>query len=255
MYFTLSKLLPSLIMPYSLLFYVLILALIFVYKKKFLVLKRLLWITVLVFYGLSLPIFSAWHSKGDFKKWENYSLPNDTTDAVVVLGGFMTPDSLFGYGVEAPFDRLLAGIRIQKSGKARFLVLSGGVSEGEERKPESEYMYLFIKEFTSIPDSTIILETQSTTTYENAIFSRDIFEKRNLSKRIYLVSSASHLDRASELFKNEGFQVIPVPVDLPQSSVRGSSFPFTFIPSPISLIYWSKVYRESLGYYFYKIYS
>lgn len=255
MYFTLSKLLPSLIMPYSVLFYLLILALVLVYKKNFLALKRLLWITILVFYGLSLPILSTWHSEDDFKQWENYTLPSDTTDAVVVLGGFMVPDSIFNYGVEAPFDRLLAGIRMYKSGKARFLVLSGGVAEGEIRKPEAEYMHLFIKEFTSVPDSVIILEKQSTTTYENAIFTKYIFEKRNLSMRIYLVSSASHLDRATELFTNEGFEVIPIPVDLPYSTNLGRSFPFNFIPSSHSLIYWSKVYRERLGYYFYKIYN
>lgn len=253
MYFTLSKLLPALIMPYSLLFAILGLVWWMLKRDKINQAKITILCTITSLYLFSLPYFSERHKHAELDSWQDFTLSTDTVAAAVVLGGFMEPDSLFGYGLGASVDRLLAGVRLVKSGKASYLVLSGGVSPLEERPPEALLMLDFIQEFQLLPDSVIHLEKQSTTTAENAVFSAQLFDSLQITKRIYLCTSVSHMKRARELFEQEGFQSLAVPVDFPQKQRSFDRFPFYLIPSLHSLNYWSLTFREWLGYWFYKL--
>jgi uncharacterized SAM-binding protein YcdF (DUF218 family) len=253
MYFTLSKLLPALIMPYSLLFAFLLLLRLLIKKGKIKQAASSLLFLAIVLYLLSLPYLSERHKHAELELWNGYQIPQDTVSVAVILGGFMEPDSIYGYGLGASADRLLAGIRLVKAGKASFLLLSGGVSPLENRPPEADLMTDFIQEFQLLPDSLLIIENHSTSTFENARFSAQILDSLQLSKHVYLCTSVSHMKRATELFKQAGFSPIPIPVDFPQKQRSFDRFPFYLVPSLHSLNYWSSLYREWLGYWFYKI--
>jgi uncharacterized SAM-binding protein YcdF (DUF218 family) len=183
------------------------------------------------------------------KEWMNYKLPEVQTDAVIVLGGFMDTDSLFGYGVGTAFDRLLTGIRLVKQNKASLLVLSGGKSDfmDESYPAESELMLQFIREFNLLPDSVILLEKKSQNTVENALYTRELQEQHQFSKNIYLVTSATHLSRATLLFTQQGFNVNGVPVDLPYNKYTEAPFLLRLIPDVVNMQYWGGQFREWMG--------
>ena len=63
-----------------------------------------------------------------------------------------------------------------------------------------------------IPDEAIWREDQSRNTRENAIYSREFLQQKDID-RIALVTSASHMPRALALFEAQGFDVVPMPTD------------------------------------------
>ena len=60
-----------------------------------------------------------------------------------------------------------------------------------------------------VPREAIVIEGQSRTTYENAIETKRLLGAAS----VLLVTSASHLPRATALFAKQGFHVTPVPCD------------------------------------------
>ena len=121
-------------------------------------------------------------------------------DAIVVLGG-------------VGFDRLLYGIRLLRAGRAPLLVLSGGIvpSRIGTDMTEAARMRRLAIEFGVTP-KMILVEERSRNTRENALFTRQLLEKRG--KKILLVTSAGHMLRAAAVFRNQQLEVIPVPTDL-----------------------------------------
>jgi len=255
MYFTLSKLLPALIMPYMVLFWILFGSLILLYQKKIKSVISLLSISTFALYFLSLPYFSSLHQSSEIDKWHSYLLPNDTVDVAIVLGGFMSPDPFFGYEVDAAFDRLLTGIRLIHQKKARFLLLCGGSANKDSSIFKAEVLLMkdFIHEFSMLPDSLLLIESKSVNTFENARFSKQLLSDLHLSNHIYLVTSYNHQKRATQLFELQGFEVIQVPIDIPIQKQWTSQFPFYLLPNLNALNYWSSIYREWLGTVWYSL--
>lgn len=153
-------------------------------------------------------------------------------DAVVVLGG-----GVMGKGSLRPSDQL-TGLSLQRTlcgvdrfaeGRAPRLVLSGGDATifGEGPKEAVEMQRLAIR--LGVPETAILLDDQSRTTYENAVG-----VKRALGQAsILLVTSASHMPRAAALFRKQGFEVTPAPCTYQVRDWPGfwtDLDPFDFIP-------------------------
>ena len=96
-------------------------------------------------------------------------------DTIIVLGG----DS----------ERLPYGIKLYKSNYSNKIIISGG-DISKKQILES-----------GVPLNDIILENKSTTTYENAKFSREIMLRNNFKSAI-VVSSPYHMRRTSLIFGN-----------------------------------------------------
>ncbi len=127
-----------------------------------------------------------------FFTWEVFSLKpkQATTDAVVVLAG--------GKG------RIEEGIRLYRAGGGAALYLIGVNPSVRKRD--------LVKEK---PDEEIILEKQSTTTLENAIYARDLLGKRDV-RSLQLITSRYHMLRAELIFRNllsKDIAIYPHPVD------------------------------------------
>lgn len=242
-------------MPYTLIFIVLGLILYLLKRGAYKKVRFVTWFSLVSLYLLSLSYFSERSKLSDLAGWEGFKPANDTVDVAIVLGGFMESDSIFTYGVGGAFDRLLAGIRMVKRGQAKHLLLSGGLSPFENPPAEALLMKAFIDEFQLLPDSLILLETNSSTTFENAAYSAEILDSLHLSKTVFLCTSVNHMNRSKEHFENKGFTVLPVPVDFPVRHRSFERFPFYLIPNPHSLIYWSNTFREWMGYWFYRIFT
>jgi uncharacterized SAM-binding protein YcdF (DUF218 family) len=133
-----------------------------------------------------------------------------TADAVVVLGG----GSQYGWlnrpnvrPEDLESSRLAAGARVWLAGRAPVVILSGGGVRGisEARRMASAIVRL------GVPDSVLLLEERSRDTRDNAQFTAELVQPQGV-RTILLVTSSLHMPRAALLFREAGFQVVPVPV-------------------------------------------
>jgi uncharacterized SAM-binding protein YcdF (DUF218 family) len=151
----------------------------------------------------------------------------DRIDGILVLGGAVDPRMSLSSG-EPAFNssvaRVLAGVALaRKYSKAR-LALIGGEGEvfpvgfAEARATEG-----FVLE-EGIAASRLILEEQSRSTHENAVFAWDLIRPGRAENWV-LVTSAYHMPRAVASFRAMGWPVIPYPVDFkvdPSAGLRAN---------------------------------
>ena len=168
----------------------------------------------------SMPATNNWvvgQVEGPWRPVAIEDLPE--LDVAVVLGGGVAPgkDSVCCPDLEDGADRVWLGSRLQLSGKAKLLLLSGGA--GGNGRSEAQGMRVFAYALGVAPEH-ILLEETSRNTAENARFSAELLRERGVG-RVLLVTSAMHMARAKVFFEREGIKVIPVATDYRQTSVRG----------------------------------
>jgi uncharacterized SAM-binding protein YcdF (DUF218 family) len=171
-----------------------------------------------------------------------------SADAIVVLGGGMA-------GVEPPrlhpdlglaADRIWHAARLHKAGKAPVVVLSGGAgwARSGDKQPEAGAMSEFLQDL-GVPKSSILLESESRNTYENALCTKRLLDARS-EKKILLVTSALHMRRAEAIFRSLGFEVVPAATDY-EIADESKLTPLLWMPDAISLDGGSRALKEYLG--------
>lgn len=140
--------------------------------------------------------------------------------AIVVLGGVDRGDVHFGTlpDLHHAADRLIYGAKLFQTGKAPLVVLSGGSRDDE--RPEAERMR-DIMHVIGIPDEALLLERNSRTTEENAVYAAALLGNKGI-ERVLLVTSGYHMIRAQRWFEKQGFDVIPAPTDFQVMLVKPS---------------------------------
>lgn len=173
-----------------------------------------------------------------YRPLENaYPAPQEIkVDAVVVLGG-----GSYRTGVlrEDSMKRLLAGFLLHKKENIP-VVLSGGSPPGS--LPEAEVMKQLLVEL-GVDEKSIITEVRSRDTRENALYVKEICERRSY-KKVALVTSAYHMPRAVETFRSAGVDVVPYPTDFKQDKRYNL---YSFAPRMSVLHDSYKALREHLG--------
>ena len=172
---------------------------------------------------LSLRFFANFLLEPLERPYNHAFVPVKDVKAVVVLSGGSLPGSANLPLDSSAFKRLIFGLMIAKKLDLP-LVFSG--SQGREEYDEAFAVKKSIKqmeEFLGIkfPVSEhikngfcVVFEDKSLDTYQNAEFSKKLFEKEGIKNpKIYLVTSAFHMKRSTLLFKHEGFRVIPAATD------------------------------------------
>ena len=165
-----------------------------------------------------------------------------TIKIVVVLGGGHTSDPelpLLSQINTSPLVRLMEGIRIYKKYPGAKLLLSGGGAF--DPVSEAEVMARVAREM-GVPESDIILETESKDTRDEAMFIKPIVGK----EPFVLVTTASHIPRSMALFKKLGMNPIPSPIDHSVKDGQGLS-PSSFFPSTGNLRKTELAIHEYLG--------
>jgi len=133
-------------------------------------------------------------------------------DAIVVLaGGLLQPGTLRPTADLSSYsrNRTTCGVDLYQQGLAPKLVFTGGsgnpfkaaLKDAPEMKRWAERL--------GVPKEAMLIEELSRTTYENATETKRLLGPAS----ILLVTSASHLPRATALFEKQGFHVTPVPCD------------------------------------------
>lgn len=170
-------------------------------------------------------------------------------DAIVVLGGGVDPISpprLYP-DLALGSDRMWHAARLYKAGKAPYLIVSGGFGfkPNEETGPESEAMAVFLKDL-GVPESAILLESESRNTRENAQCTKKLLEQHGM-KTILLVTSSMHMRRALALFKAAGIEVTPAATDYEIIDHPTQPLFIRLLPDARSLEGASRAFKEYLG--------
>lgn len=113
--------------------------------------------------------------------------------------------------VDESGDRLIYAAYLYHQGKAPFVLLSGGGMTWYAPDTDGPGMDALLQ-ILGVPKKAIIIESASRNTYENALFSHKILEKRAIDT-IILVTSAMHMPRTASLYAKQGFDIIPAPTD------------------------------------------
>jgi len=113
-------------------------------------------------------------------------------------------------------ERLITTLEYAQEYKEPKIIVTGGQGPGETI-PEAEAMKKFLVQ-KGIPESRIVKEDKSTSTFENIKFSRDIIETIDEREdiKILVVTSDFHILRTKMLAKRLGFTVYGLPAETPE---------------------------------------
>jgi len=170
-------------------------------------------------------------------------------DAVLVLGGFMSPTKEVGLVQEwsEAVERFEAGVALARVGKAEKLLFTGDPrgSEGSTARREAIAR--------GVEESRVLVIGQVGNTQDEADQFRR-FAKQQGFKRVILVTSAFHLPRAMHQFRNAGVELVPFPVDY--RGLPNKFLPYMdWIPSASGLSKTELALRETYGLVFYKVFG
>lgn len=204
-YFVKQSLLP----PVSL--FVLLAIVLGLYERKKLLAKRLAWTLLVMGFCLCTKIVSdglaALAERVPAVTLEE--VERFQGDCIVILGGGVYLDSVEFSGAARPsrstLERLNYGHYLARHTKLPVLV-SGGFGENTVQS-EAQVMATTLRSW-GLTD--LLEENDSRNTDENAKLSAKILLKEN-SKRVILVTSASHMSRAAYAFRETGLEVLPAP--------------------------------------------
>jgi len=254
MFLFLSKFLPLLFYPLGIVCILLLISLFFRKQQR---LQRASIIFALIVIFISS---NRWVSLGLARSLEWQYLPPDdvpVTDVIVVLGGGTEANQYPRTGVEinGAGDRLLTAARLYHQGKASHILLSGGYIDWfDSRTSSPAFEMKEILKALGIPEEALWLETESQNTYENALYTRQILEQKNI-KKIILVTSAMHMPRSVKLFEHQGFEVIPYSSDFSVTDVKWAELStpdlivqiFNLLPNSSNLSQTTSALKEYIG--------
>lgn len=167
----------------------------------------------------------------------------------VVLGGMASENRETGEIQYFPsIDRLLKGIELFRKGMVEKILITGGSGLlSDQEVKEAETLKKFCINF-GIPDSVIILETESRNTYENALFTKKII---GINDSILLITSTFHMRRSLAIFNKQEFRSIPIQAD-PLALVNYTPDDY-FLPKADPLMKWNLLIKEMVGYVAYRL--
>lgn len=134
-------------------------------------------------------------------------------DVLIVLGA----ESMNDFMGMSSYWRSVYAVRTWRQGGFRWVVLSGGTSNGGQ--PIAEQMRDFLV-CQGVPASAILLEDKSRDTHENAVYTARLLS--NVPGRKVLLTSDYHMFRAYRAFKKAGLNVEPRP--FPESLKRAGNW-------------------------------
>ncbi len=207
--------------------------------------KRLFISSAVVFVVFSSPlIFNL------FARQWNYP-PQSTADkqtysCAILLGGFASEDANGNGYFNPACDRFIEAIRLKNTGKVGNILMTGGnASLNPDGFREGDWVKTQFKQL-NIPDTNVLIESNSRNTFENAAFSKKLIESKGLKPPYLLVTGAFHMRRALYIFKKAGLTVIPYPTEY--NDVYGHFSVEELVPNVVILASWNTYVKEIVGY-------
>ncbi|WP_183650951.1 YdcF family protein [Brucella daejeonensis] len=168
-------------------------------------------------------------------------------DGIVVLGGYMNGDinaGRKGFELNSAADRIFEAIRLARLYPDARVVISGGKGGFfEETVPEADSTHQMLGDL-GFSGERYIYENKSRNTVENALFSKALAQPKP-GETWLLVTSAYHVPRAVGCFRKADFDVVAWPVDY---KTRAREYFRIYLESPNdALSRFSVAMREWVG--------
>ena len=215
MFFYLSKIFTSLLLPST------IILVLLVCGAGLLLLGRApLWSRRLLLAGVGLLLVCGLSPLGNLmvlpleQQFERPELPR-TAAGIIILGGFESTGITRArrqLSVNESADRLTEALVLARRLPGAKVIFTGGdanILRPDGSAADSVGGYL---QAVGIEPARIVLEDRSRTTYENALYLRAVVDT-GPGQRYVLVTSAFHMPRSVATFRQQGFDVVPWPVD------------------------------------------
>jgi uncharacterized SAM-binding protein YcdF (DUF218 family) len=128
-------------------------------------------------------------------------------DVLIILGGSLLERDLIGTN---SYWRAIYGTRAWREGGFRQVIVSGGQDhDGTIAEPIKRFLTCY-----GVPPEVVELEIKSSSTWENALRTRDLLAQMPLTekpRRLVLLTSDYHMYRALRVFRKVGLDVKPRP--------------------------------------------
>lgn len=141
-----------------------------------------------------------------------YSETPKKADVVIVLGSGLKKDGTLGKIAQS---RVARGVELWKEGIAPLILMTGGPVHGDTTRIESKVMAAYAVTL-GVPEESILTETNSTSTRENAEFSKLVMDVHQI-QTADIVTSRFHSRRSCQVFHNEQINVTCIAVDNDQA--------------------------------------
>lgn len=247
MFFTLTKIVQSLILPPSGLLILMAIGFLMVGKKRIL---GVLCIAAgfLLFYGMCIsPVSNALIQPLESMYVPFVATKNIDVQAIVVLSGGARDASLSGLGPEPDsysLERLVYGVALYRKLLIPLILVGGS---GDPERPDLLEAEAMARTAISIgvPAKDIVVESSVRNTLESAKAVKRLLK----NGRIILVTSAAHMKRSVAMFKKQGSNVIPAPTGY--LTERRALSGYSFMPHVENLATSSLALSEYLSYRWY----
>ena len=192
-----------------------------------------------------------------FRFWEpvtpDYDLMATKYEGAIVLGGVGNIDlRLQKINFNWSGDRLFQIIPYFYKGRIKKIIFTGGSGSIEfAESREGIFIQRYLKSI-QLPDSALIVETESKNTYENGIFTKKLLDSLKIDGNFLLVTSAYHMPRAMAVFKKAGFKNLTPYITQKIAGERRYSFEHLLVPSQDALYSLHFLIHEWVGYIVYK---
>jgi uncharacterized SAM-binding protein YcdF (DUF218 family) len=176
-----------------------------------------------------------------------------TYDAGIVLGGLSNYDpSMDKVQFNGSGDRMMQALDLYYKGKIKKIVIvSGSGNLLYQQYKEAAFLRDYLLGI-GVPDSVILVETESKNTHENAVNVKPILEKNVKNGKYLLITSAFHMRRSLACFKKAGIEVTPYSTDRKSGPWRWD-LDFLLVPKVQVMESWDILLHEWLGMITYKL--
>ncbi|KGQ70948.1 hypothetical protein OA57_01475 [Chelonobacter oris] len=245
--FTLRKLLLNIALPPLSIILLLVLAML-CYRLNYKYLGNSIAIfTLIFFYLISTPLIAQYlHASLASSSRRLTTEDYRQADLIVVLGGGVRESNQQVRNRQSsvtalPLERMRYAAHLYQQTGLPILVSGGSWSKNDA---EADIMAQEFEQYFSI--TVTWRETESATTGENALYSRQLLDKTaEKLRKIILVTNDWHMKRAKYLFEQQGFTVLPAAVKRQTEQDIGI---MSYVPQMAALMDSQIVIKEWIGY-------
>lgn len=160
-------------------------------QSKFKIFGRIVLISMSVWALVIVALIFTIHRTGKVETAE-------TSDAIIVLGAGLSRNGRPGWALTRRSNH---AADLWHQGLADTIICTGGIADNQTSSEAQGCLEVLMR--NGVPASAVLLEEQSRSTEENAIFSQVILEANNLDS-VILVSDGYHLFRGNYIFETIG---------------------------------------------------
>lgn len=167
---------------------------------------------------------------------------------IVLGGGFEYDADRERLSIRRGGDRIWCAIQLYHAGKINYILLTGKNGDVIDKGLDESNQLKQVLVNNGIPESHILVDSESQNTYQNALNSKKLMEENKLGSAL-LITSALHMRRAGAVFENQGIEFDEFPTDFYGSP----SWDQYLFPSLDAMHLWSIYFHEVFGYTAYAI--